>query len=73
MKANEICVVLSSEKGAVCGFSTRETYSILIEGGHLTVEAVKDGVNYKLTVPVENAEIMDSCEFERRSNTWRYR
>ena len=73
MKTNDVCVVLKSVKGAVCGFSTNEIYSIVIEGGHLTVEAVKDGVNYKMTVPVENAEIIDRYEFERLSNTWRYR
>lgn len=73
MKTNDVCVVLKSAKGSVCGFSTNEIYSIVIEGCHLTVEAVKDGVNYKMTVPVENAEIIDRNEYEKRSDTWRYR
>lgn len=73
MKASEMCVVLSSEKGAVCGFEASEIYSISIEGGHFTVEAVRDGVNYELTVPSENAEIIDRYEFGKRSNAWRYR
>lgn len=71
MKANEICVVLSSEKGVVCGFSNKEIYSIRVDGGATTVEAVKDGVNYRMTVPNENAEFIDKYEYERRRNTWR--
>lgn len=72
MQVKDLCVVLKSSKGHLHAFKVGEMMSVRVEYGKVTVDAVKDGIEMEMTVPVENAEFIDKTEYERRSSAWRY-